>query len=115
MTLMVKQQNNQIKNASQLGLILYTVLVLHFLFSRVNKSNFFIYSYLPTYILTFLLNQASSVHPLERVLHQASVVAGTTASPGLGHPHQRMEGRQVTDVLKVITVPRAPQHHCPVP
>lgn len=55
------------------------------------------------------------MHPLERVLHQASVVVGTTASLGLGYPHQRMEGRQVTDVLKVITVPRAPQHHCPVP
>lgn len=40
----------------------------------------------------FLSYQASSVHPLGRVLHQASVMQGTTASLGLGHPHQRMEG-----------------------
>lgn len=98
-----------------MGLKWYTVLVLHFLFSRVNESKIFICSDLPTYIITFLLNQASSVHPLERVLYQASVVVGTTATLGLGHPHQRMEGQQVTDVLKVITVLRAPQHHCPVP
>lgn len=88
---------------------------MHFLFNRVNQYRIFIYSDLPTYVLTFLLNQASSVHPLERVLHQASVVVGTTATLGLGRPHQRMEGRQVTDVLKVITVLRAPQHHCLVP
>lgn len=88
---------------------------MHFLFNRVNQYRIFIYFDLPTYVLTFLLNQASFVHPLERVLHQASVVVGTTATLGLGRPHQRMEGRQVTDVLKVITVLRAPQHHCLVP
>lgn len=96
-------------------MVLYTALVLHLLFNRVNQCTIFIYSDLPTYVLTFLLNQASSVHPLERVLYQASVVVGTTATLGLGCPHQRMEGRQVTDVLKVITVLRAPQHHYLVP
>lgn len=49
------------------------------------------------------------------MLHQACVVQGTTVSPEPGHLLQKMETRQVTDVLKVITVPRAPQHRSPVP
>lgn len=52
---------------------------------------------------------------LERASLQASVVPGTSASLELGHPHQRLEGRRVTDVLKVITVPGAPRNLCPVP
>lgn len=55
------------------------------------------------------------MHPLEGVLHQASAMAGTIASLGLGQPLQRMEGQQETGVPKVITVLRAPQHRCPVP
>lgn len=39
----------------------------------------------------------------------------TSASLALGPPHPKMEGRQVTGVLLVISVPRAPQCHCPVP
>lgn len=110
----VEQQNNRINNVSQLGLIQYTVLVLHFsdtLF-RVIQGNF------PFWLISLffsLSNQAPSVRPLGRQLRQASVMQGTTASLGPGHPHQRMEGQQVTDVLEVITVPGAPQHHCPVP
>lgn len=61
------------------------------------------------------LNQAPSVHPLGKMLHQACVVQGTTVSLEPGHLHRKMEARQVKDVLKVITVPRAPQHHSPVP
>ncbi len=88
MTLAVKLKNNQINTVSQLGLIQCTVFVLHFLFfCRVIQDNFPL-----IFTLFFLLNKAPSVHPLGRVLRQASVVQGTTASLGSGHPHQRMEG-----------------------
>lgn len=55
------------------------------------------------------------MHPLERPFHQVYVVLAITAFLVLGHPHQRMEVRLVTDVLKVITVPEGPQHHWHVP
>lgn len=58
--------------------------------------------------------QVSSVHLLEKQFHQANVVAAITARLGLSHPHRRTKGHQVVHVLKVITVHRDRQHHCPV-